>query len=140
MFTLGLGLTLDDFTNLIYTPKAFFVGIMNQMFLLPIAAFFIISLMGITKEMAVGMMILASCPGGVTSNIITKLAKGDTALSISYTAVVSIITIVTLPLITGFSMKHFMGEAAPPLNLLSLGLTMFPVSYTHLTLPTILLV
>ena len=102
MFTLGLGLTLDDFTNLIYTPKAFFVGIMNQMILLPIAAFFIISLMGITKEIAVGMMILASCPGGVTSNIITKLAKGDTALSISYTAVVSIITIVTLPLITGF--------------------------------------
>ena len=104
MFTLGLGLTLNDFINLVHTPKAFFVGIMNQMFLLPIAAFFIISLMGITKEMAVGMMILASCPGGVTSNIITKLAKGDTALSISYTAVVSIITIVTLPLITGFSM------------------------------------
>ena len=90
MFTLGLGLTLDDFTNLIYTPKSFFVGIMNQMFLLPIAAFFIISLIGITKEMAVGMMILASCPGGVTSNIITKLAKGDTALSISYLSLIHI--------------------------------------------------
>ena len=128
MFTLGLGLTLDDFTNLIHRPKAFFVGIMNQMILLPIVAFFSISLMGITKELAVGMMILASCPGGVTSNIITKLAKGDTALSISYTAVVSIITIVTLPLITGFSMKHFMGSDAPPLNLLSLGLTMFLIT------------
>ena len=128
MFTLGLGLTLDDFTNLIYRPKAFFVGIMNQMILLPIVAFFSISLMGITKELAVGMMILASCPGGVTSNVITKLAKGDTALSISYTAVVSIITIVTLPLITGFSMKHFMGSDAPPLNLLSLGLTMFLIT------------
>ena len=99
MFTLGLGLTLDDFTNLIYTPKSFFVGIINQLILLPIVAFFIISFMGITREMAVGMMILASCPGGVTSNIITKLAKGDTALSISYTAIVSIITIVTLSLI-----------------------------------------
>ena len=128
MFTLGLGLTIDDFTNLIYAPRAFFVGMINQMILLPIAAFFIISLMGITKEMAVGIMILASCPGGVTSNIITKLAKGDTALSISYTAVVSIITIVTLPLITGFSMKHFMGADAPPLNLLSLGLTMFLIT------------
>lgn len=128
MFTLGLGLTLDDFTNLIHRPKAFFVGIMNQMILLPIVAFFSISLMGITKELAVGMMILASCPGGVTSNIITKLAKGDTALSISYTAVVSIITIVTLPLITGFSMKHFMGADAPRLNLLSLGLTMFLIT------------
>ena len=128
MFTLGLGLTLDDFTNLIHRPKAFFVGIMNQMILLPIVAFFSISLMGITKELAVGMMILASCPGGVTSNIITKLAKGDTALSISYTAIVSIITIVTLPLITGFSMKHFMGADAPPLNLLYLGLTMFLIT------------
>ena len=128
MFTLGLGLTLDDFINLIHKPKAFFVGIMNQMILLPIVAFFSISLMGITKELAVGMMILASCPGGVTSNIITKLAKGDTALSISYTAVVSIITIVTLPLITGFSMKHFMGADAPTLNLISLGLTMFLIT------------
>ena len=128
MFTLGLGLTLDDFINLIHRPKAFFVGIMNQMILLPVVAFFSISLMGITKELAVGMMILASCPGGVTSNIITKLAKGDTALSISYTAIVSIITIVTLPLITGFSMNHFMGADAPPLNLLSLGLTMFLIT------------
>ena len=128
MFTLGLGLTLNNFTNLIYTPKAFFVGIINQMILLPMVAFFIISLMGITEEMAVGMMILASCPGGVTSNIVTKLAKGDTALSISFTAVVSIITILTLPLITGYSMKHFMGADAPQLNLLSLGLTMFLIT------------
>ena len=128
MFALGLGLTLNDFINLIHTPKAFFVGIMNQMFLLPLVAFIIISLMGITKEIAVGMMILASCPGGVTSNIITKLAKGDTALSISYTAVISIFTIVTLPIITGFSMKYFMGADAPPLNLLFLGFTMFLIT------------
>ena len=128
MFTLGLGLTLNDFINLVHTPKAFFVGIMNQMFLLPLVAFIIISLMGITKEIAVGMMILASCPGGVTSNIITKLAKGDTALSISYTAVISILTIVSLPMITGFSMKYFMGADAPPLNLLSLGFTMFLIT------------
>ena len=128
MFTLGLGLTLNDFINLVHTPKAFFVGIMNQMFLLPLVAFMIVSLMGITKEIAVGMMILASCPGGVTSNIITKLAKGDTALSISYTAVISILTIVSLPMITGFSMKYFMGADAPPLNLLSLGFTMFLIT------------
>jgi BASS family bile acid:Na+ symporter len=128
MFALGLGLTLNDFINLLHTPKAFFVGIMNQMFLLPLVAFIIISLMGITREIAVGMMILASCPGGVTSNIITKLAKGDTALSISYTAVISILTIFTLPMITGFSMKYFMGVDAPPLNLLSLGFTMFLIT------------
>ena len=125
MFTLGLGLTLSDFTNLIHKPKPFFIGIMNQMVILPLVAFIIISLMGITKEIAVGMMILASCPGGVTSNMITKLAKGDTALSISYTAVISILAIFTLPIITGLSMNHFMGSEAPPLNILSLGLTMF---------------
>ena len=125
MFTLGLGLVSSDFTNLVYKPKPFFVGIMNQMVILPLLAFFIISLLNITKEIAVGMMILASCPGGVTSNMITKLAKGDTALSISYTAVISVLTIFTLPLITGLSMNHFMGTEAPPLNLLSLGLTMF---------------
>ena len=128
MFTLGLGLTSGDFINLLKKPKSFFVGITNQMVMLPLTAFIIISLAGITKEIAVGMMILASCPGGVTSNMITKLAKGDTALSISYTAVISILTIFTLPLITGLSMNHFMGAEAPPLNLLSLGLTMFCIT------------
>ena len=128
MFTLGLGLTSGDFINLLKKPKSFFVGITNQMVMLPLTAFIIISLAGITKEIAVGMMILASCPGGVTSNIITRLAKGDTALSISYTAVISILTIFTLPLITGLSMNHFMGAEAPPLNLLSLGLTMFCIT------------
>jgi len=125
MFTLGIGLTSKDFTNLLHNPKAFFIGIINQMVILPIVAFVIILLIGITKELAVGIMILASCPGGVTSNIITKLAKGDTALSISYTAVISLLTIITLPIVTILSMKYFMGTEAPPLNLLSLGLTMF---------------
>ena len=128
MFTLGLGLTSKDFTNLFQNPKAFYIGIINQMIILPIVAFIIIMLMGITKEIAVGIMILASCPGGVTSNIITKLAKGDTALSISYTAVISLLTILTLPMVTILSMKHFMGTEDPPLNLLSLGLTMFFVT------------
>ena len=128
MFTLGLGLTTDDFIKVVREPKALGVGILNQMVLLPIIAFSIVSLMGLTKEMAVGMMILACCPGGVTSNIITKLARGDIALSISYTAVVSIVTVITLPLITSFSMLHFMGSDAPQLNLLSLGLTMFVIT------------
>ena len=75
MFTSGIGLTPKDFTNLFRYPKAFFVGMVNQMVVLPIVAFFIISIIEIKKELAVGIMILASCPGGVTSNIITKLAK-----------------------------------------------------------------
>ena len=125
MLTLGIGLTDKDFTNLLHNPKAFFIGVVNQMVILPIVAFVIILSIGITKELAVGIMILASCPGGVTSNIITKLAKGDTALSISYTAVISLLTIITLPTVTILSMKHFMGAEAPPLDFLSLGLTMF---------------
>ena len=125
MFTLGMGLTPDDFKRIVREPKAFGVGILNQMIILPVIAFIIVSLIGLTAEMAVGMMILACCPGGVTSNMITKLAKGDTALSISYTAVMSIITIVTLPIITGFSMLHFMVSEAPSINLLALGGTMF---------------
>ena len=125
MLTLGLGLELSDFTNLVRKPRSFFVGLTNQILLLPLVTYIIILVFGITKEAAVGMMILACCPGGVTSNIITKLAKGDTALSISYTAFNSILAIVTLPLIVGFSMKSFMGQEAPDVNILSLGLTMF---------------
>ena len=107
MFTLGIGLTLDDFKNIFRYPKAFAVGIINQMVLLPVVAFFILSLISLPGEMAVGMMILACCPGGVTSNMITKLAKGDTALSITFTAFVSILAVVTLPLVVGFSMEYF---------------------------------
>ena len=125
MLTLGLGLESSDFTNLVRKPRSFFVGLTNQILLLPLVTYIIILVFGVTKEAAVGMMILACCPGGVTSNIITKLAKGDTALSISYTAFNSILAIVTLPLIVGFSMKSFMGLEAPDINILSLGLTMF---------------
>lgn len=128
MFSLGLGLTLNDFKNVVREPKAFTVGIINQMVLLPLVAFGLITLMGLEKEMAVGLMILSCSPGGVTSNIITKLAKGDTALSISYTAVVSIVTVITLPLITGFSIAYFMGAEAPAINVLSLGITMFLIT------------
>jgi len=128
MFTLGLSLTIADFTKILNEPKAFFVGLFNQMVILPIVAFIVVSFSGLTKELAVGMMILACCPGGVTSNMITKLAKGDTALSISYTAIVSIATVLTLPIITGLSMTYFMGAYAPPINILSLGITMFLIT------------
>ena len=134
MFTLGIGLTIEDFKNILREPKAFGLGIINQMILLPIVAFFIVSIIKLPNEMAVGMMILACCPGGVTSNIITKLAKGDTALSISYTAVVSIASVITLPLIVGFSMQHFLESNAPTINILSLGLTMFLITTMPVTI------
>ena len=125
MFSLGIGLTLDDFTLVIKEPKVFGIGIANQMIVLPIIGFIIATGFGLSGELAVGLMILACCPGGVTSNILTKLANGDTALSVSYTAVVSVVTVITLPLIIGFSMDHFMGEAAPGIDILGLGIAMF---------------
>ena len=129
MFSLGIGLTVNDFRNVLNEPKAFLVGIVNQMLILPIITFLIVIYFDLSSEIAVGMMILACCPGGVTSNIVTKLAKGDTALSISYTAVISIATIVTLPIVVGFSMPHFM-EANAPQNMgtLKLGIIMFIIT------------
>ena len=106
MFSLGIGLSINDFRNVRSQPEAFFVGILIQMILLPIAAFAISITFDLSNEIAVGMMILACCPGGVTSNIITKLSNGNTALSISLTAVVSLATVVTLPLIVSFSMDY----------------------------------
>ncbi len=128
MFTLGIGLTSSDFKNLIHQPKVLVIGLINQILILPAVSFLIILIFPLEPKMAVGMMILACCPGGVTSNIMTRLAKGDTALSISYTAVISIITVATLPLIVSFSMRYFMGSEAPPINILSLGLTMFIIT------------
>ena len=125
MFTLGIGLTVQNFRNIANQPKAFILGIINQMLLLPLITFLILLVIELPGEMSVGMMILACCPGGVTSNMLTKLAKGDTALSISFTAFVSIVTVFTLPLIVGFSMQYFMGSNSPNINIISLGLTMF---------------
>ena len=128
MFTLGIGLTIQNFKNIINQPKALVLGLINQMLLLPLIAFIILFVIKLPSEMAVGMMILACCPGGVTSNMLTRIAKGDTALSISYTAIVSILTVITLPIIVGFSMEYFMGSNAPSINILSLGLTMFYIT------------
>ena len=128
MFTLGIGLTVENFKNIISQPKALILGLVNQMLLLPLIAFFTLLIIKLPSEMAVGMMILACCPGGVTSNMLTKLAKGDTALSISFTAIVSIISVITLPIIVSFSMQYFLGSNAPSINILSLGMTMFCIT------------
>ena len=125
MFSLGIGLTVEDFSIITKEPKVFAIGIANQMIVLPIVAFAIASGLGLSAELSVGLMILACSPGGVTSNILTKLSKGDTALSVSYTAVVSVATVVSLPLVVGLSMDHFMGESAPDIDVLTLGITMF---------------
>jgi BASS family bile acid:Na+ symporter len=99
MFSLGLGLTINDFLRVIKYPKNFLVGFICQVILLPIIAFILINLITLTPEIALGVMIIAAAPGGVTSNVLTKFANGDVALSISLTAIVSLISIATVPFI-----------------------------------------
>ena len=128
MFSLGLGLTGGDFLRVVTRPLAFIVGALGQMVMLPLVAFGLIHAFGITGELAVGMMILSLCPGGVTSNILAKLAHGDVALSVTLTGVISLLSILTVPVITAFSVSYFMGEAAPDVNVTKLAVAMFLIT------------
>ena len=105
MFSLGLGLSLSDFTRIFTKPKEFFIGFLSQLIILPIVALILVSLWPLSPEIAIGVMILAAAPGGATSNILTSFAKGDVALSISLTAVISILSVITIPLILGISLS-----------------------------------
>ena len=99
MLTLGLGLTTSDFTRVIKRPKDFLVGLICQVILLPIVAFVLIKILNVQPALALGVMIIAAAPGGVTSNILTKFANGDVALSVSLTAIISLLSILTVPFI-----------------------------------------
>jgi bile acid:Na+ symporter, BASS family len=107
MFGMGLSLTFGDFRRILIYPKAVTIGLLNQIVFLPIVAFGLIHLFGLQAELAVGLMILAACPGGATSNLITHLAKGDSALSITLTAFSSLITVVTIPFVVNFAILYF---------------------------------
>lgn len=111
MFSLGLGLTRADFARIVRQPRALLVGVVCHFVLLPLACFALLKVSGLTGAFAVGFMILASCPTGTTSNLLTYIARGDVALAVSFTAVASIVTIFTLPLFVSFSLQHFMGAA-----------------------------
>ena len=99
MLTLGLGLTTSDFTRVIKRPKDFLVGLICQVILLPIVAFVLIKILNVQPALALGVMIIAAAPGGVTSNILTNFANGDVALSVSLTAIISLLSILTVPFI-----------------------------------------
>ena len=105
MLGLGLGLTVNDFKRVLQNPKIFFVGIFSQIVLLPIIAYILLLVIKVPTAIALGVMIIAAAPGGVTSNVMTKFAKGDVALSISLTAVCSLISIISVPLIVFSSAK-----------------------------------
>lgn len=128
MFSLGLGLRQEDFTRVIQYPNAFSTGLINQLILLPLIALGIVKAFGFSAELAVGIMILSFCPGGVTSNVLTKIANGNTPLSISLTAVVSLASIITIPLLVALSVGHFMGADEADVNIARLGIKMFLIT------------
>ena len=120
MLGLGLGLTTQDFARVLKAPKDFLIGFISQLIILPIVAFILIKILGtfieMSPEIALGVMIIAAAPGGITSNVLTKFANGDVALSVSLTAVTSIISIITVPLIV-FSSADLLGVSFADQNI-----------------------
>jgi len=125
MFSLGLGLKLRDFTRVLRSPKDFVVGFLCQVVLLPIIAFILIKIITLPPEIALGVMVIAAAPGGVTSNILTKFADGDVALSVTLTAATSLICIFTIPLII-YNVADLIGiSITKEVSVLNLSLKMF---------------
>ena len=125
MFGLGLGLTLTDFKRVITIPRDFFIGFLGQVVILPIIAFILIHIISMPPEIALGVMIIAAAPGGVTSNILTKFANGDVALSVTLTAVVSLLSVITVPLIV-YNSASFLGfEITKEISMINIAVKMF---------------
>ena len=114
LIMMGMGLTLvtNDFKRVLKYPKAVSIGLTNQLILLPIIGFTLANIMPLRPEYAVGVMLLVLCPGGTTSNLFTYLAKGDVALSVTMTAIASVITVFTIPIVLSFSLIYFMGSGS----------------------------
>ncbi len=125
MFGLGLGLTLADFKRVITTPRDFIVGFFGQVIILPIIAFILIHIISMPPEIALGVMIIAAAPGGVTSNILTKFANGDVALSVTLTAVVSLLSVITVPLIVYNSASFLSFEITKEISMINIAVKMF---------------
>jgi len=135
MFALGLGLTGADFLRVIKQPKDFFVGAISQIILLPVIAFVLVKIWPISPELSIGVMIIAAAPGGVTSNILTFFARGDVALSISLTAIISLLSVITVPFIIITSLGLLGSEhVSQNISLTSIAISMFLI----VTVPVIL--
>lgn len=128
MLSLGIGLEIADFRRVLSRRYPFAIGAVCQVVLLPLAAFATVKLFALPPEIAVGFMILSFCPGGVTSNILSKLAKGDVALSVSLTAVISLLSMLTVPILAAWSINHFMGDEAPEVSITGLAIAMFLIT------------
>ena len=135
MFSLGLGLSLSDFTRVFSKPRDFLIGLFFQIIVLPIVAIIIVMFWPLSPELAIGVMILAAAPGGVTSNVLTSFAKGNIALSISLTAINSILCVITVPLILMVSLTVLnMGSINEGQSLFSVASQMFLI----VTIPVII--
>ena len=135
MLGLGLGLTMQDFVRVLKQPKNFFIGFVCQLIVLPIIAFLLIKILNTPLELALGVMIIAAAPGGVTSNVLTKFANGDVALSVSLTAVISLISIFTVPFIVFKSAELLnVSYISNNISMIGISLKMFLV----VTLPVII--
>jgi len=135
MFALGLGLTGSDFLRVAKQPKDFFVGAISQIILLPIIAFVLVKIWPISPELAIGVMIIAAAPGGVTSNILTSFAKGDVALSVSLTAIISLLCVVTVPFIIVTSLNLLgLDNITQNISLTGMAISMFLI----VTVPVII--
>ena len=135
MFSLGLGLSLSDFTRVFFKPRDFLIGLFFQVIILPIVALIIVFFWPLTPELAIGVMILAAAPGGVTSNVLTSYAKGNIALSISLTAINSILCVITVPVILIISLSLLgYGGLNEGQSLLNVAFQMFLI----VTIPVIL--
>ena len=134
MFTLGLGLSFADFVKVAKSPKNFLIGIISQLIFLPLVALLIIFVWPLQPELAIGLMLIAAAPGGVTSNILTSFAKGDVALSISLTAVMSLLSVISVPIVLGISMGFVSDTALGSISLTGIAISMFLI----VTLPVLL--
>ena len=134
MFSLGLGLTVADFARVVKAPRDFIIGASAQIFLLPTVAFLLVTLSDVPPELALGVMIIAAAPGGVTSNILTAFARGDVALSISLTAVISLLSVITIPVIVVFAHNHLIGGDPGSISIMGTALSVFLI----VTVPVIL--
>jgi BASS family bile acid:Na+ symporter len=135
MLGLGMSLTIHDFIRVFKIPKNFLVGFICQLILLPIVAFFLIKLLNTPAELAIGVMLIAAAPGGVTSNVLTKFANGDVALSISLTAIISLISIVSVPFIVFNAINYFeIDNVSKDISMTGIALKMFFV----VTVPVII--
>lgn len=128
MFSLGVGLTLRDFARVVKLPKAFFAGAAMQLLLLPVTAFILLQVFTLPPELAVGVMILSFCPGGVTSNMLTRMAGGTVALSITLTGVISLLSVLTVPFLVVWALGEFLGEGREAVSVTSIAVAMFLIT------------